>query len=235
MDTNKLEVGTKLEIKIPHTTSSDSSDTYSSQLIDIIDNKTVSIAAPISDGTFKYLNIGLDLFVYFLDENKDFLFFSAIVKGHRKNGPVEAFDITIVSEIKKVQRREAYRLETALICKYAIVDSELINSDSPNFPDINNAVFWDTSTTNISSNGISLHLDAPLEAGTILYIIVNLDKNSKIRVLAQVKRSLRKDGNKYMVGMHFIKIHSRDLEVLTKFIFAQQRVMLKNKMPLKFR
>ncbi len=235
MDANKIEIGTKLEIKIPYTSSNDSSNTYTSQLIDVIDNKTISIAAPISEGKFKYLNIGLDLFVYFLDESKDFLFFSAIVKGHRKNGPIEAFDITIVSEISKVQRREAYRLETALPCKYTIVDSNLYNTDSANFPDISNAVFSTASTSNISSNGISLHLEAPLEAGTILYILLNLEETSKIRVLAQVKRSLRKDSNRYMVGLHYIKIDSRDLEVLTKFIFAQQRLMLKNKMPSKFK
>lgn len=235
MDANKIEIGTKLEIKIPYTSNSDSSNTYASQLIDIIDNKTISIAAPISEGKFKYLNLGLDLFVYYLDENKDFLFFSAIVKGHRKNGPIEAFDITIVSEISKLQRREAYRLETALPCKYTIVDSKLINPDNADFPDISNAIFSAASTTNISSNGISLHLEAPLEAGTILFIIINLEETSKIRVLAQVKRSLRKDNDRYMVGLHYIKIVSRDLDVLTKFIFAKQRLMLKNKMPSKFK
>lgn len=235
MDANKIEIGTKLEIKIPYTSNSDSSNTYASQLIDIIDNKTISIAAPISEGKFKYLNLGLDLFVYYLDENKDFLFFSAIVKGHRKNGPIEAFDITIVSEISKLQRREAYRLETALPCKYTIVDSKLINPDNADFPDISNAIFSAASTTNISSNGISLHLEAPLEAGTILFIIINLEETSKIRVLAQVKRSLRKDNDRYMVGLHYIKIDSRDLDVLTKFIFAKQRLMLKNKMPSKFK
>jgi c-di-GMP-binding flagellar brake protein YcgR len=236
MDANKIEIGTKLEIKIPYTSSSDSSNTYASQLIDVIDNKTVSIAAPIGEGKFKYLNIGLDLFVYYLDENKDFLFFSAIVKGHRKNGPIEAFDITIVSEISKVQRREAYRLETALTCNYTILDSKLFNADSANFPEINNAVLNTASTTNISSNGISLHLETPLEAGTILYITLNLEETSKIRVLAQVKRSLRKDSKKrYMVGLRYIKIDSRDLEVLTKFIFTKQRLMLKNKMPSKFK
>lgn len=239
MNANKIEIGTKLEIKIPYTSSSDSSNTYASQLIDVIDNKTISIAAPIGEGKFKYLNIGLDLFVYYLDENKDFLFFSAIVKGHRKNGPIEAFDITIVSEISKVQRREAYRLETALPCKYTIVDSKLFNPDRADFPDISNVVFSTASTTNISSNGISLHLEAapeaPLEAGTIFYILINLEETTKIKVLAQLKRSLRKDRNRYTVGLHYIKIDSRDLEVLTKFIFAQQRLMLKNKMPSKFK
>ncbi len=236
MDANKIEIGTKLEIKIPYTSTSNSSNnTYSSQLIDVIDNKTVSISAPISEGNFKYLNIGLDLFVYYLDEKNDFLFFSAIVKGHRKNGPIEAFDITIVSEISKVQRREAYRLETALTCKYTIVDSALSNPNSVNFSEINYTVLNTASTKNISSNGISLHLEAPIEAGTILYITIDLEETSKIRVLAQVKRSLRIDNKRYMVGLHYIKIDSRDLEVLTKFIFAKQRLMLKNKIPLKFK
>ena len=233
MDTNKMEIGIKLEIKIPNI--NDSSNTYESQLIDIIDKKTVSISAPLYDGKYKYLNIGLDLFVYFLDENKDFLFFNAIVKGHRKNGPIEAFDITIVSEISKLQRRDAYRLDTALNCKYAVLDNILLNTDNIDFPKLNNADLRNASTTNISSNGLSLNLDSQLEPETIVDITISLDETSKIRVLAQVKRSLPIKNNFYMVGMRYIKISSHDSAILTKFIFAKQRLMLKSKMPAKFK
>lgn len=234
MDTNKIEIGTKLEIKIPNI-NNEYSYTYKSQLIDVIDKKTVSISAPLYDGKYKYLNIGLDLFVYFLDENKDFLFFNAIVKGHRKNGPIEAFDISIVSEISKLQRRDAYRLDTALNCKYTVLDNKLLNTDNIDFPKISNANLKNASTTNISSNGLSLNLDSPLESGTIVDITISIDETSKIRVIAQVKRSLPVNNNLYMVGLHYIKISSQDSAILTKFIFAKQRLMLKNKMPAKFK
>ncbi|PYG86956.1 c-di-GMP-binding flagellar brake protein YcgR [Ruminiclostridium sufflavum DSM 19573] len=235
MDANMIALGTKLEIKIPYNGNSDTSNTYTSQLIDIIDRKTVSIAAPISEGKFKYLNMGLDLFVFFLDEHKDFLFFNAIVKGHRKNGPIEAFDITITSEIKKLQRREAYRLDTALSCKYTIIDSRLPITESSNSPEIPIADLKTAATTNISSNGISLHVDEALEAGTVLYIIVDLEEGSSIKVIAQVKRSHHIESKHYMAGLRYIKIDSHDSQILTKFIFAKQRLMLKNKMPSKFK
>ncbi len=234
MDTNKIGIGTKLEIKIPNI-NDNSSNTYNSQLIDIIDNKTVSISAPIYNGKYKYLNIGLDLFVYFLDENKDFLFFNAIVKGHRKNGPLEAFDITIMSEISKLQRRDAYRLDTALNCRYTVLDNNFANIDKIDFPKINNVNLKNASTTDISSNGLSMHIDTLLEPGTIVDITINLEETSKIRVLAQVKRSLPISNNLYTVGLHYIKISSQDSAILTKFIFAKQRLMLKNKMPAKFK
>lgn len=235
MDANKIKIGTKLEIKIPNIDNSDPSITYTSQLLDVIDNNTISIAAPIKEGLFKYLSMGLDLFVYFLDHNKDFLFFSAIVKGHRKNGPIEAFDVTIVSEISKVQRREAYRLDTALSCTYAILDPKLIFDKNYNFPKINSANLKNASTKNISINGISLQLDTALETGTLLDITINLDECSQIRVLAQVKRSIHLEGKRHLVALHYIKINSHDAAALTKFIFAKQRLMLKNKMPANFR
>lgn len=234
MDANKIQLGTKLEIKIPNI-NNDSATTYKSQLIDIIDKTTISISAPIFEGKYKYLNIGLDLFVYYLDENKDFQFFNAVVKGHRKNGPVEAFDIAIVSEISKLQRRDAYRLDTALNCKYSILDSQILDIDKIVFPEINNSDFKNASTTNISLNGISLNLDIPLDIDTILDIIISLEEASEIRVLAQVKRSHRVNNNLYIVGLHFIKIDSRDSSALTKFIYDKQRLMLRKKMPAKFK
>jgi c-di-GMP-binding flagellar brake protein YcgR len=226
MDASKFKIGTKLEIEIPEINNNASSSNYSSQLIDIIDEKTISISAPMYEGRFKYLTIGLDLYVYFLNDNQDLLSFKAIVKGHRKNGPIEAFDITIHSEVKKIQRRRFYRLDEAVSCKYTIISEQLISIDNLDFSAAN-ADLINAFTKNVSGSGCCLVLDKPLDAGTVLDITFDLQAATSIRVLAQVIRSIPHN-KKFEVGLNFLKIAPRDLDILTKFIFEKQRLILKN-------
>lgn len=87
MDANKIKIGTKFEIEILDGNKNvNSSCSYTSQLIDVIDSKSISVVAPMSEGRLKYLTIGLNLFVYYLNDRQELLSFKAIVKGHRKTG-----------------------------------------------------------------------------------------------------------------------------------------------------
>ncbi|MHB8062040.1 MAG: flagellar brake protein [Ruminiclostridium sp.] len=233
MDANKIKIGTKFDIEIPHNNNSNSSSTYSSQLIDIIDSKTISIVAPMNEGRFKFLTRGLTIFIYYLNERQDLLYFKAIVKGHRKNGPLDAFDITIDSEVSKIQRRKYYRLDIALSCQYKIIGEQLLSTDKLEFSEINNADLITAFTKNISGSGFCLNLEEPLNAGTILDITINLDNTALIRVFAQVIRSIHIQNKKYEVGIHYLKIEPRDSDILTKFIFVKQRLILKNTMQAK--
>lgn len=231
MDANKIKIGTKFEIEIPENNKSgNSSINYSSQLIDIVDSKTINIVAPMNDGRFKFLTRGLYIYIYYLNEKQDLLFFKAIVKGHRKNGPLDSFDVTIDSEVSKIQRRRYYRLDTALSCQYIVNDEQLVSTDTLKFPKINNLDLKTAFTKNISGSGFCLNLEEPLAAGTILDITINLDDTALIRVFAQVIRSIHIQNKKYEVGMHYLRIEPRDSDILTKFIFQKQRLILKNKM-----
>lgn len=234
MDANSIRIGTKFEIETPdNNKNNSSSSTYTSQLLDVIDSKTISIAAPMNEGRFKYLSMGLNIFVYYLNERQDLLYFKAIVKGHRKNGPLDAFDITIVSEVNKIQRRKYYRLDVALSCQYTIVDQQSLGTDVLNFPETNIENLQTAFTKNISGSGLCLNLESPFDAGTILDITINLEDTALIRVLAKVIRSIFIQNKKYEVGLHYIKVKPNESDILTKFIFEKQRIILKNTMQAK--
>ena len=234
MNANEIKIGTKFEIEIlADSKNSTSSPTYTSQLIDVIDAKTLSISAPMSEGRFKYLTIGLSIYIYYLNDTQDLLFFKASVKGSRKNGPLDAFDVLITSDVSKIQRRRFYRLEAALSCQYLIVGEQLLSTDKVDF--VNQADLKSAFTKNISCSGCCLLLDAPIDAGSIIDITFNLDDTASIRVIAQVIRSIDLHSKKYEVGMNFIKISPRDSDILTKFIFEKQRLMLKNTLKAKIK
>ncbi len=232
MDANKIKLGTKFEIEIIDNSLNNNSPSinYSSQLIDIIDSKTISVVAPMNEGRYKYLTIGLNLLVYFINDRQELLYFKATVKGHRKNGPLDAFDLTIASELSKIQRRTYYRLEAALSCQYLIVSEQLLSTDKLEFSTINEAALKTAFTKNISGNGFCITLDNPLDAGTILDVTINLEDTALIRVIAQVIRSIHSESKKYEVGLHFLKIEPHDSYILTKYIFEKQRVILRNTM-----
>lgn len=235
MNANNIRIGTKLEIGIPAYTrnDSDSPSSYISQLLDVVDSTTISVAAPMGEGRFKFLSRGLKIFVYYLNEKQELLYFKATVKEHKKNGPLDAFDIKIDSEVSKIQRRRYYRLDVALSCQYLISAPQLSSTDKLEFPKTSEPDFKNAYTKNISGSGFCLILEDPLEAGTILDVAINLEDTALIRVFAQVIRSIHVDSKKYEVGTHYIKISSRDSGFLTKFIFEKQRLILKNTMQAK--
>lgn len=232
MNANDIRIGTKLEIEIPNNTriDSDSTASYISQILDVIDSNTISVAAPMGEGRLKYLSKGLNIFIYYLNERQDLLYFEAKVKGHRKNGPLDAFDIIINSEISKIQRRRFYRLDVALSCQYIVTDKQFSSTDNLEFPRINEEDFKTAYTKNISGSGFCLILEDSLESGTILDVTINLDDTALIRVYTEVIRSINVQSKKYEVGTHYIKISPRDSSFLTKFIFEKQRLILKNTM-----
>lgn len=237
MNANDIRIGTKLEIEIPdnnrNNSDSDTSSSYISQLLDVIDSKTISVAAPMGEGRLKFLTRGLKIFIYYLNEKQEFLFFKATVREHRKNGPLDAFDIIIDSEISKIQRRRYYRLDVALSCQYLISDQQLSNTDRLEFKKVNETEFKTAYTKNISGSGFCLILEESIESGTILDVIINLDDTAFIRVFAQVIRSINIQSKKYEVGTHYINISLHDSNFLTKFIFEKQRLILKNTMQAK--
>jgi len=235
MDASNIRIGTKFGIEIIENTNSNSSCNYTSQLLDVIDSKTISIVAPMNEGRFKYLTIGLDVLVYYLNERQELLHFKATVKGHRKNGPLDAFDITIISEFSKIQRRGNYRLDAALSCQYIIISEQINSTDKLEFSEINNKDLKTAFTKNISASGFCLYLEEPLDSGTILDITINLDNTAIMRVFSQVIRSIYIQNKKYEVGMNYLKIKPRDSEILTKFIFEKQRLILKNTMKAKIK
>ncbi len=90
MNAKDIKMGTKLEVEIPDYKSSknkeESTPSYISQLADVIDEKTISIVSPMSEGRMKFLSRDSELFIYYLNERQELLYFKGLVKGHRKAG-----------------------------------------------------------------------------------------------------------------------------------------------------
>ena len=230
MNANDIIIGTKLEIEIPEYIKNfpSQSSSYISQLMDVVDTKTITIAAPMSEGRYKYLSAGLNIAVNFLNQRQELMHFDAIVNEYKKSGHVECFQASITSEFTKIQRRMNYRLDAVLECEYSIVDDQPLTTTKHEFKKLSASDLKNTFTKNISGSGLCLIMDNSVDSGIMTDISVDLEGMGNIRVLAQVIRSTSIENKKYEVGMNFVYISPQDSSTLTKFIFQKQRLMLKN-------
>ncbi len=230
MNANDIIIGTKLEIEIPEYIKNfpSQSSSYISQLMDVVDTKTITIAAPMNEGRYKYLSAGLNIAVNFLNQRQELMHFDAIVKEYKKLGHLECFQVSITSELTKIQRRMNYRLDAVLECKYAIVGDRPLSTTKHEFKQISANDLKNTFTKNISGSGLCLIMDNSVDAGIMSDISVDLEGMGSIRILAQVIRSTNVENKKHEVGMNFVYISPQDSSTLTKFIFQKQRLMLKN-------
>ncbi|HEX2926625.1 MAG TPA: flagellar brake domain-containing protein [Ruminiclostridium sp.] len=233
MNANHIIIGTKLEIEIPeyNKNSTTQSSGYISQLVDVVDVKTITIVAPMSEGRLKYLSSGLNIIVYFLNKRQELMHFNATVKDYKKLGPLETFELTITSEFEKIQRRMHYRLDSILACKYIFTTDRPLSNQTPEFKEIPETELKDAYTKNISGSGLCLTLEDSVDSGTLMDITIELEGMASIRVLAEVIRSIKIQHKKYEVGLNFIYISPQDSNILTRFIFEKQRLMLKNNPP----
>jgi c-di-GMP-binding flagellar brake protein YcgR len=81
---------------------------------------------------------------------------------------------------------------------------------------------------NISGSGACLILDEEPDRDKVLDVTITLNPASSIRVFAKIIRIIKNE-KKFEVGVHFIKLSPHDSDILVKFIFEQQRILLKNK------
>lgn len=237
MNARDIKIGTKLEVEIPEYGNkiSDNTTSYISQLVDVVDDKIISIVSPMREGRFKYLSRETNLIIYYLNEKQELLYFKGVVKGHRKNGALDIFDVAIDSEINKIQRRRFYRLDVVLPCTYAIVDATLISTDKLEFTNIDQSLLKSAYTKNISSSGFCMVLEEPIPSDSVLDITIDLEGLASVRVLAQVIRLSHEKNKKHEVGLHYINISPKDSDILTRYIFEKQRQILKNTMQAKLR
>lgn len=237
MNAKDIKVGTRLEVEIPDSSikNEESTTSYISQLVDVVDDKTICIASPMSEGRLKFLSRDLSLIIYYLNERQELLFFKGLVKGHRKSGALDVFDVAIISEFNKIQRRRFYRLDVVLKCRYKVIDYQPISTDNYQFDVLSDAELLPAYTKNISGSGFCITIQEALNSGAVLDIYIDLEGSATIRVLSQVIRNSSEKNKKYEVGLHYIKISPRDSDILTRYIFEKQRQILKNTMQAKLK
>jgi len=191
---------------------------YFSDIIEIISTQEISINYP----TLRNVKIPFPEFtrikIYVDVNNKVVPIIGEVTSKKDNKNTIQIQSILYDTEYNS--KRVYYRLDCKLKVEFKVVQ----NTDTSSY-NINNDEIIVAHTLNISAGGTLIVTSYNLFINSIIELIIDLSKDSQIFATGKVlrKNNDNKD-NIFTYGIEFISLPDRDHDLLTKFIFRQQRV-----------
>lgn len=220
-----LNVGALVDIEIPNKTDGNTFITVKSQILDILDPENYILAAPIYQKNYYALHRRTAYQMYFTFEDRGLCRFLGTVVGHGKINKAQYYKVKRLDDITLYQRRSDYRLP--------LIKNVLYKYPSSNNPKaiIKLADMKKCFSKNISGSGICIIVDEKISTGDYVDIVLSVDKeNIPIHCLVQRINTVEIDSEKkYELGMSYINLSKYYSDMIVKFIFQEQRLLIKER------
>lgn len=217
MTVQEIKLGTRLELELFDISGEKVGSTYVSQLLEHQDDTLLIISAPIYEPRLVYIPDDMIIRLTFIHNRQELLGFAARVKSKEFRGKVAVMIIEPEGDIEKIQRRTNYRLDIVLDVLMWLPDTDKKNPIK-------------AYTKNISGSGLCVISETDIPKHTEIKIELELSTemsiSAKCLTLRGAPAELRK-GKGYELGMHFTEIPKKSQDNLIKFIFHQQRMLIK--------
>lgn len=245
-----VQIGDKIEVKQLNQKGEPikSSKTYVSQIVDYIDEETISIASPITNGLLVILDRWINYRLYFYTSKGLYQCNCTVHKIYRENNMVIVL-VKLTSELKKIQRRQYYRLECIHEIEYRLLTEEefkleerLHNKNDINdeeraeirkkLAELNNS--WvHACIIDISGGGCRFNSEEELKPGDKIrikldFILKNMVRKLEITADIIASQKMYNRIGFYEYRAEFTDINQKDREDLIKYIFEQERKRRKN-------
>lgn len=224
----KSKLGIKLELELINNLGEKIGQSYVSQLIDADDEHNIEIAAPIHESRLMLITPGTRVRAIFLDDNHGLLSFLGSITSREKKESIISLRVKTDGSFEKIQRRNYFRLDCLLDVTYVPYNDQAAENSEEGTPE---PVPKKAVSRNISGNGASIVIREELLKNSCIELTIWLTKDTSIKAVAKVIRCTLIEGirdKKYELGLYFTKLTQRDQDVLVKYIFDQQRLLLKN-------
>lgn len=228
MDVFSIKVGTKFEFEIISDTGKKIGQTYTSQLLDIIDAENIIIATPIHEARMILIPTGAAVKIMFSHDIHGLLSFMGTVTAKSKKENIHGLVIQKTSDFMKIQRRRHFRLECFVEAQYCICTNE--ENKSQNHGNSAKRDCKNAFTRNISGSGACIISNEHVQKGSLIELTLYLDANNIVKTVSKILRVEKIESakdKKYELGLLFVKISKPDEDRLIKYIFDQQRQLLK--------
>lgn len=195
---------------------------YKSQIQEII-AKQIFISLP-TKGTSQISITNGESFEVLYYKGKNVFKFNGIVIDKTTENTVPQLIISYPVEIKKIQRREFFRVEVVYYVEYLKVGEELNSYEIINNLDPekgNKGILLD-----ISGGGLKLKLKDKLNIGDVIVTKIPME-NEKVVVMGRVVRCELDDSKRYVCGVEFENMDSKTQEKIIRFIFDRIRRQIK--------
>lgn len=222
MNITDLKLGTKLELELTDSSDSNHKVLLVSEFEWAEGNESAIIAAPIREGIYHPLRIGMTVNIYF-NHNSEFYRFSADVWERIMKDNLPLIKIRVAGDFERIQRRQFFRFNCTIPVKYRIVafTENLKSNKSPSV---------DAITRDLSGGGLCLAVREKVETEKLVECDLSLPEGKVINIIGKVLRLSdyeEKGIYKYELGIEFIKIDNKCRESIIGFIFQEQRKLRK--------
>lgn len=207
-----VNIGEKIEVVINQNTGS---KTSYSMIQDILEDGDIVINMPVLNRYPVVLKAGDTITIIFFRSNGQFSFV-AEVKAIIKHDAVYLVRISPKSNIIKSQRRNFYRLKTAVPISIFLLDQygEPLDNDPVK-----------GTTIDISGGGVKVLLNQEINKGSLIKCQISLHDDRQIVVKGKVLRCnkvIEDSIEKYTIGMRFLNISEMNRDSIVQYIFQQQ-------------
>lgn len=208
---------------------------YISQIYDVKgDDKRITVAMPIKEGRLIPLSVGMNFDAIFYTKTGLYHSIVAVVNRYKSNN-LYVMVVELKTALKKVQRRQFFRFETAIPIRYAVMDEDAIHvvETLKTLPDnFLQKLLIKSTTLDISGGGVRFS-GIRLKKGEKIYVefdYIFQDRVRTFRAIANVISSEhppnRDDIFHNRAG--FQVVNSGEREMLIKYIFEEERKFRKN-------
>lgn len=217
MTPHEIGLGTRFELEILDINGEKVGRTYISQLLEHQDDNLLIISAPISEARLVYIPDNMPIRLTFVHNPQGLLGFSAMVRSKVFRGNIAMMIVEPENGVDKIQRRMNYRLDVVLDVLMWLPD-----------PNEKNPI--KAYTKNVSGSGLCVISEINIPKRTEIKVELSLAKDlsisAKCAILRNIPTELRK-GKGYELGMNFTDISMKSQDVLIKFLFDRQRLLIK--------
>jgi c-di-GMP-binding flagellar brake protein YcgR len=228
MKFSKLQVGTRLELEVYDDAGQTTGVSLISELEWVEDEDRAIIATPIRAGTVYPICTDTLIGAYFMDKDGLHTFrarvlaraFRARVLARETGDNIPLLRIALINEIKRIQRRQYYRLSCMLPIEF-----RLIESDNGREHEFKHAL-----VKNISGGGACIVSNDKMELGQLIECELQLTTKNRIKFLGKIVRvSVNEQKGKYKhnIGIQFEKIETKSREAIISYTLEEQRKLLK--------
>lgn len=243
MLTNVLKVGDRIELKSIYqarlTTSSPK--TYISQVLDILDEYRMNIAVPIESGHLVPLEIGSKYEMSFLTTSGIYMC-KCEVKNRLKQNNLYFLSVEILSELKKDQRRQYFRLEKIIPMQFRVIsdmerklslfiEKKAYKDDREKriamekLDELAKAGNDPATIINLSGGGLKFNSSKKYENETLLLVEFDLEDGTHVKAEARVinmSKILNKN-SLYEYRVEYTKIPKEIRENIVRYVFKEER------------
>lgn len=217
-----LRTGDEVRIRSNH-------DIFTTTVDEITGDNTLTILPPFKPGQQTVVNAG-DAYSVTCITDRGLYMFDAVVTSIDSEARVPVIHLLTMGELKKTQRRQAFRV------------NEMITVNARKVAGENAEGKWlKTYSVDVSELGLLIRFDEPCEYGQELELTLRINQHGITDVITKIRgRVVRCVGIRhrelpYLVGLKFENLPERARDTLIKLVVLSQRSKLTYKNLKKFR